>query len=194
MPRIRTVPRPNCCVTALPSPDDQERRSIAEGSARTVVVAFVAGLGVALAKTVAAVITASPAMTAEASHAAADSANDLFLLVAQRRSRRPPDDDHPLGHGREAYFWALLAALGIFLSGAVFSLREGVDALIHPTRTSAFLVAYVILAVSTVLALVSFRQSVRQLIAGARRTHHEPDGTGPGVRNSKTHFLELKWR
>jgi cation diffusion facilitator family transporter len=138
-------------------------------TSRTVGVALGAGLAVAVAKLVAAIVTGSPAMTAEASHSFADFANDLFLLVAQFRSRRPPDDQHPFGYGREAYFWALLAALGAFLAGAAFSLREGINSLLHPVSTSSFLLAYIVLAISTVFDLVSFRQSVRQMVEAARR-------------------------
>jgi divalent metal cation (Fe/Co/Zn/Cd) transporter len=93
--------------------------------------------------------------------------------VAQRRSSRPPDDQHPLGYGREAYYWALIAALGVFVAGAAFSLREGIDELIHPSVTSSFAVAYIVLAISTVLDLVSIRQSAGQLIRRARRYHRE---------------------
>jgi cation diffusion facilitator family transporter len=142
-------------------------------STRTVLVALGAGLGVALAKVVAAVITGSTALAAEAAHSLADSGNDLSLFVAQRRSSRPPDDQHPLGYGREAYFWSLIAALGVFVIAAAFSLREGIDELIHPSVTSSFVVAYVVLAISTVLDLVSFRQSAGQMISRARRYHRE---------------------
>jgi len=103
-------------------------------STRTVWVALLAGVGVALAKVGAAVVTTSPAMAAEASHSLADTANDLFLLIAQHRSARHRDEQHPFGYGREAYFWALLAALGAFILGAAFSLREGITDLIHPTQ------------------------------------------------------------
>jgi hypothetical protein len=68
-------------------------------STRTVLVALGAGLGVALAKVGAAVLTGSAALAAEAAHSLADSGNDLSLYVAQRRSSRPPDDQHPLGYG-----------------------------------------------------------------------------------------------
>jgi cation diffusion facilitator family transporter len=142
-------------------------------STRTVLVALGAGLGVALAKVGAAVFTGSTALAAEAAHSLADSGNDLSLFVAQRRSSRPPDDQHPLGYGREAYFWALIAALGVFVTAAAFSLREGIDELIHPSATSSFAVGYVVLAVSTVLDLVSFRQSAGQMIHRARRYHRE---------------------
>jgi cation diffusion facilitator family transporter len=138
-------------------------------STRTVLVALGAGLAVALAKVGAAVITGSPAMAAEASHSLADTANDLFLFIAQRRSAHDPDGHHPLGYGREAYFWALIAALGVFIAGAAFSLRDGIIELIHPGVTSSFTVAYVVLAVSAVSDLLSFRQSAGQMILRGRR-------------------------
>ena len=91
-------------------------RASADSSAsvRTVLVAFAANLLVAVAKTVAAIVTGSASILAEAAHSWADTGNEVFLFVANRRSRRPADDAHPLGYGREAYVWALLAALGLF--------------------------------------------------------------------------------
>jgi cation diffusion facilitator family transporter len=142
-------------------------------STRTVLVALGSGLGVALAKLGAAVFTGSAALAAEAAHSLADSGNDLSLFVAQRRSSRHPDEQHPLGYGRDAYFWALIAALGVFVVAAAFSLREGIDELIHPSVTSSFAVAYVVLGISTVLDLVSFRQSAGQMIRRARHYHRE---------------------
>ena len=140
-----------------------------DDSMRTVLVALGAGIAVALAKVGAAVFTGSSAMAAEASHSLSDTANDLFLFIAQRRSTRDPDGGHPLGYGREAYFWALIAALGVFVAGAAFSLREGIADLIHPGVTSSFGVAYVILGISAVFDLVSFRQSAGQMILRGRR-------------------------
>lgn len=137
-------------------------------STRTVLVAFTAGLVVAFAKAAAAVVTASPAMAAEASHSIADSANDLFLVVAQRRSTRARDRQRPFGYGREAYFWALIASLGVFITGAAFSLREGIEQLFHPTATTSFAVAYIVLGVSTLFDLVSLRQSVHQISGQAQ--------------------------
>jgi cation diffusion facilitator family transporter len=138
-------------------------------STRTVLVSLGAGLGVSLAKIVAAVITGSAALAAEAAHSLADNANDLSLFMAQRRSSRPRDEQHPLGYGREAYFWALIAALGVLAVGAAFSLRDGIDELIHPSATQSFAVAYVVLAISTVFDLVSFRSSAGQMGRRARR-------------------------
>jgi len=142
-------------------------------STRTVLVALGAGLAVTLAKVGAAVLTGSAAMAAEAAHSLADNANDLSLFAAQRRSGRPPDDQHPLGYGREAYFWALIAALGVLVVGVAFSLRDGIDELIHPAATQSFAVAYVVLAVSAVFDLVSLRRSAGQMIRRARRYHRE---------------------
>jgi cation diffusion facilitator family transporter len=142
---------------------------MANESARTVWVALLAGVGVAFAKIAAAVVTSSPAMASEASHSLADTANDLFLLAAQRRSSRHRDARHPFGYGRESYFWALIAALGVFLAGAGFSLREGVNDLIHPSVTTSFALAYIVLGVSTVFDVISFRQSAHQMAVEARR-------------------------
>ncbi len=144
-----------------------------DDTTRTVLVALLAGIGVTLAKVGAAVFTGSTALAAEAAHSLADNANDLSLFIAQRRSSRPPDDQHPLGYGREAYFWALLAALGVFVTGAAFSLRDGIDELIRPSVTSSFAVAYVVLAISAVLDLVSIRQSAGQMARRARRYQRE---------------------
>jgi len=144
-----------------------------DDSTRTVLVALGAGLGVTLAKVGAAVFTGSTALAAEAAHSLADNASDLSLFIAQRRSSRPADDQHPLGHGREAYFWALIAALGAFIAAAAFSLRDGITELIHPSATSSFAIAYVVLATSTVLDLMSIRQSAGQMARRARRYHRE---------------------
>ena len=108
-------------------PADPSRSSPISGpteSTRTVVIALAANLGVALAKIGAAMLTGSVAMLAEAWHAVADTGNQVLLLVAQHRSARPRDERHPFGYGRDAYFWALIASIGVFVTGAIFSLRE----------------------------------------------------------------------
>jgi len=142
-------------------------------STRTVVIALGSNIGVAAAKIVAAVFTGSVAMSAEAWHAVADTGNQVLLLVAQRRSIRPRDDRHPFGHGREAYFWALIASIGVFMAGAVFSLREGIAEIVHPSGTTGFVVVYAVLAVSVVLDSVSLVRASRQLRAEA--THLRRD-------------------
>jgi len=131
-------------------------------SVTTVLVALGANVLVAMAKSVAAMVTGSASILAEAAHSWADAGNEVFLLVASRRSRRPPDLAHPFGHGREAYVWSLFAALGLFVAGAAVSVTHGVQELIRPEPASHFVVGYVVLAVSFVLEAISFLQSVRQ--------------------------------
>ncbi len=128
----------------------------------TVLVAFGANVLIAVAKSAAAVVTGSASLLAEAAHSWADTGNEILLLIANRRSRRPPDAKHPLGHGREAYVWSLLAAVGLFVAGAAISVAHGIQELINPEPASNFLVGYVVLAVSFVLEGTSFLRSVRQ--------------------------------
>jgi cation diffusion facilitator family transporter len=132
-------------------------------SVLTVMVALAANVGIAIAKLLAAVMSSSSAMLAEAFHAIADSGNEVLLLVAQRRSERPADEEHPLGHGREAYFWALIASLAVFVTGALLSVRQGVRELLHPTKATSFTLAYAVLFISLVLEGISLLRAYRQL-------------------------------
>ncbi|GAA1511418.1 cation diffusion facilitator family transporter [Streptomyces albidochromogenes] len=95
----------------------------------TVLVALAANLVIAVAKTVGGLVSGSPALLSEAAHSVADSVNEVFLLAALRRSRRPADRKHPFGYGKERYFWSLLAAVGIFVMGGCFSVYQGFEAL-----------------------------------------------------------------
>jgi cation diffusion facilitator family transporter len=139
----------------------------------TVVVAFLANLLVASAKSIAAVVTGSASMLAEAAHSWADAGNEIFLLVADRRSRRPADSNHPFGHGREAYVWSLFAALGVLIAGAAVSITRGVQEAFAPEPADSFTVGYVVLAVSFVLEAISFRQSIRQTRPEAESMHRD---------------------
>jgi cation diffusion facilitator family transporter len=138
------------------------RGPAASESLITVLVAFGANLLIAAAKSAAAVVTGSASLTAEAAHSWADCGNEIFLLIANRRARRPPDQAHPFGHGREAYVWSLFAALGVFVAGGAISVTRGVQGLIHPEPAERFVIGYGVLAVSFVLEGISFLQSVRQ--------------------------------
>ncbi|GLP73760.1 cation diffusion facilitator transporter [Mycobacterium antarcticum] len=143
-------------------------------SALTVIVAFAANLVIALAKSVAAVTTGSASMSAEAAHSWADTGNEVFLLIANRRSTREADERRPLGYGREAYVWALLAALGLFVVGAAVSIWRGVTELLHGAEGAEdYRVAYIVLAVAFVLEGTSLAQAVRQLRRDAKKLDSE---------------------
>ncbi|HET9827147.1 MAG TPA: cation diffusion facilitator family transporter [Nocardioidaceae bacterium] len=145
---------------AGPLPDG-EAQSGGE-SATTVLIAFAANLAIAVAKTVVAVITGSASMLAESAHSWADTANEVLLLVAERRARREPDESHPFGYGRLAYVWSMFAALGLFTAGAVVSVWHGVSALFATTEETSYFWAYVVLGIAFVLEGISFVQAFRQ--------------------------------
>ena len=118
---------------------------------------------IAIAKGTAAVLTGSPALFAETLHTVADAGNEVLLFVALRRSRRPPDQSHPLGYGPERYYWALLAAVGMFVVGGALSVWEGVRALIHPPELEAFWAGVIVLVIALVLDSVSRAIALREL-------------------------------
>lgn len=91
-------------------------------------MALAANVVIAVAKLAGGLLAGSPAPLSEAAHSVADSLNEIFLLAALRRSRRPADRRHPFGHGKERFFWSLLAAVGIFVMGGCFSFFQGVEA------------------------------------------------------------------
>lgn len=88
--------------------------------------AIAANLAIAVMKFVVSLITGSSAMLAEAIHSGADTGNELLLLLGLKRSKRPADDQHPLGYGRELYFWSLIVAILLFGAGAGMSIYEGI--------------------------------------------------------------------
>jgi cation diffusion facilitator family transporter len=139
-----------------------------EASTRTVVVAVLVNLAIAVAKGLAAALTGSAALWAETAHSLADTGNEVLLYVGLRRSGRASDERHPFGYGQERWFWAFLAALGIFLIGGIFSIVEGFEAIRHPKPLSAVPVGVVVLLVSFVLEAVSWRTARSQLREEAR--------------------------
>jgi cation diffusion facilitator family transporter len=135
----------------------------------TVLLALAANLGIALAKTVAAVMTGSASMAAEAGHSYVDTINEVLLLTALRRSQRPADSRHPFGHGPERYIWSLLVAVCIFGMGALFAFLQGFGALLGKGGEEANpLVGYVVLAVSAVLEAISWAQAFKETRQHAR--------------------------
>src|SRR6202162_5905678 len=107
-------------------------------------------------------------MLAEAAHSFADSLNEVFLGISLKRARRPPDETHPLGHGRERFLWALMAAIASFLIGGCFSIGLAVWQLIVRQPPGDLRVAWVVLAISFIADGISWMQSIRQARREAR--------------------------
>lgn len=129
----------------------------------TVLIAGAANLAIALAKTVAGVLSGSSAMLAEAAHSFADTLNQVFLLTAIKRSAKPADPRHPFGYGMERYFWSLLAAVGIFVLGAGFSVYQGLEAIVAAPAIESLGLTYIVLAIAFVFEGVSWMRAILQV-------------------------------
>jgi cation diffusion facilitator family transporter len=136
-------------------------------SGLTVLIALGANLAIAILKLIAGLITGSAAMLAEAGHSVADTFTEALLLTALRRSSRPADRLHPFGHGKERYFWSLMAAVSIFTSGALFAFYEGFSTMFGGEKESNPLIGYIVLAIAFVLEGFSWLRAVRQVRAEA---------------------------
>jgi len=138
-------------------------RRAAEGeSIRTIVIALLANILIAVAKLIAGLVTGSTGMLAEAAHSAADSVNEVFLAVGMHRDRQPADATHPLGHGRERFLWAFMAAIASFLIGGGVSIALAIAHLKAPHPVSGGLVAWIVLAISFAADGASWLQGMRQ--------------------------------
>src|SRR4051794_4093590 len=137
----------------------------------SVMAALAANTAIAVAKGTAAALTGSPALLAETLHTVADAGNEVLLWIAVRRSRHAADASHPFGYGPERYYWALIAAIGMFLIGGALSLWEGVNALLHPRALEDFWVGVGVLVVALVLDGISRVVAVRTLRRQAAARH-----------------------
>jgi cation diffusion facilitator family transporter len=110
-------------------------------SIRSILYALFANLSIAIAKGFAAFWTGSGAMLAEAIHSLADSCNQLLLLFGMKQSRKPPDENYPLGYGKSIYFWSFLVAVILFSLGGMFSMYEGIHKFMHPEPLTSPMIA-----------------------------------------------------
>lgn len=124
-------------------------------SVKSILFALLANLGIAITKTVAAVITGSGAMLAESIHSFADCFNQVFLFVGLKATKKLPDTKHPLGYGKEIFFWSFVVALILFSMGGLFSVYEGIHKISSHEGLSNPLIAIVVLAVSMLLEAAS---------------------------------------
>jgi len=147
--------------------DKTEGRSV-------VVFAFIANVVVAIAKTVAAVLTGSSSMRTEAVHSWVDVGNEGFVVAATRAARRSADELHPMGYGRASYVWSMFASIGTLAGGAVVGVWQGIRQLSEPEGGGHYAIGYVVLAVSFLLEGGSFVQTLRQ-------TRKDADKFGRGL-------------
>ena len=139
---------------------------MASAQSKLVVYAAAAGnLLVAVTKFIAAAYTGSSAMLSEAVHSVADTGNQVLLLYGMRRADRPPDDLHPLGYGRELYFWSFIVALIMFTLGAGVALYEGVQHILHPVEVTDPHINYIVLAFAVLFEGVSWYIALREFRA-----------------------------
>src|ERR1700742_3285041 len=125
---------------------------MAAGRTKTVIYAAFAGnLLVALTKFIAAWWTGSSAMLSEAIHSLVDTSNQLLLLYGIKRADRPPDESHPLGYGRELYFWSFVVALFMLTIGSGLTAYEGIQHIRNPAPIANAHVSYFVLCVSAIL-------------------------------------------
>ncbi len=161
----------------------QDRVATEPGHERPIVIyaAIAANLGIAIAKFVAAALTGSSAMISEGVHSLVDTGNQGLLLLGLGRARRPPDKEHPFGHGKELYFWSLIVAILIFGVGGGVSIYEGITHILDPTPLEDPLVNYIVLAMAFVLEGSSWFVAAREVSGQV-----QPDeGFVDSVRSSK---------
>ena len=132
-------------------------------SLKSILFALVANSAIAVAKGVAAVMTGSGAMMAEAIHSVADAGNQLLLILGLRQTRKAPTDDHPLGFGKSIYFWSFLVAVILFSVGGMFSVYEGTYKLRHPEPLTHVWVAVAVLVFAIVAESISLWGCMREV-------------------------------
>jgi len=128
-----------------------------------IIQSLVVNVTITLAKFVAAFFTGSGAMLAEAIHTSADCSNQILLLLGVKRARKQPDGAHPLGYGRELYFWSFMVAMLLFTGGGVFSVYEGTHKILRPEPVERVLVGLAVLVFSFVLEGGSTVSNVREI-------------------------------
>ncbi|HNW88419.1 MAG TPA: cation diffusion facilitator family transporter [Bacteroidales bacterium] len=132
-------------------------------SVKSILFALSANLGIAITKTIAAVITGSGAMLAESIHSFADCGNQGLLFLGLKSSKKKPDIEHPLGYGKEIYFWSFVVALILFSMGGLFSIYEGIHKISVHEGLKSPVIAIVVLSVSLILEGTSLLGCLTQI-------------------------------
>jgi len=137
--------------------------SHSDTSTKSIMFALLANLGIAITKTAAAIITGSGAMLAESIHSFADCGNQGLLFLGLKASTKQPDQEHPLGYGKEIYFWSFVVAIILFSMGGLFSVYEGIHKMSSHEGLKSPMIAIVVLSVSIVLEAASLYGCVTQI-------------------------------
>ncbi len=134
----------------------------ASGGGKAIIAAFLANMGIAVAKFIAWFFSGSASMLAEAIHSVADSGNQLLLLLGGRKAKKRADSEHPFGYGRERYVYAFVVSIILFSVGGLFSIYEGIDKITHPHELENFWIPLTVLVVAIVLESFSLRTAVKE--------------------------------
>jgi cation diffusion facilitator family transporter len=137
-------------------------RSTAGASRKTVLVALAANAAVTVTKLVGGLLSGSAALLAEAAHSTADTANQIFLLVSIAMADREPTAEQPFGYGRMRFLWTFMAAVAMFLAGAIFAIGYGVYRLLSSSESGGYLAAYITLAIALLAEGASWIRAMRQ--------------------------------
>lgn len=142
----------------------------AGGSTRAVIFALGGNLLIAIIKYIVAFVTGSAAMLAESIHSTADSLNQVFLLIGNKRSKKQPNEMHSFGYSKEVFFWSMMVAVLLFFVGALFSIYEGVHKLSHHEPIENAIWIFIVIGSSILIEAKSFHVAYTEF----RKTHKQP--------------------
>lgn len=151
---------PSATLTSRRSVERTQRT--AHASRRTVLIALAANAVVTVAKLIGGLVSGSAALLAEAAHSIADTTNQGFLLVSISLAEREPTPDQPFGYGRARFLWTFMAAIAMFVAGALFAIGYGIYQLLSAPESTGYAAAYITLAIALIAEGASWMRAVRQ--------------------------------
>jgi cation diffusion facilitator family transporter len=132
-------------------------------SVKVVLAAIFANGAIAIIKFTAAFFTASSAMLSEAIHSVVDTGNQALLLLGIKMSQRPPDLQHPFGHGKERYFWSFIVAVLLFSMGGGMAIYEGIIHIMNPEPLQDPTWAYLVIIAAMIFEGYAWRLAYKEV-------------------------------